>query len=445
MQLQLFDPTRYNTLIFNNFLNSKLGRLYSTIPFSELAAPFKGIKSAVGVVGNFSIKGGIGLMVLKHHLVLSDEELIERLNTDWHLQFFCGLAKKDNHGIKDGDVVGRWRAFFGQNLDLERFQSTFIEEWRDEIEHKNLCVMDASVYESYIKYPTDWNLLWDCCIWVKKLMRKLCGMSGQKMPRSRFGEQARKQLAFSKRKRKTHKQKRRRIRQLLYLLEKLLGQYEELVWPGCKNDIKLSERQQSRIKTVKTILSQQKELFENGKDTKVSGRIVSLFKPYVRPIVRGKAGKRTEFGAKVHLMQVGRIGIIEHLNFNAFHEGIRMNRTLALHTKFFGKPSQVSGDRIYATNANRTMCAKMSIATGFTPKGRRGKDEKERKKLRKAINKERATALEGSFGNNKNHYGLAKVKARTEATEIAWIVFGTWTANAVRVMNIRRKKAKKAA
>ena len=37
---------------------------------------------------------------------------------------------------------------------------------------------------------------------------------------------------------------------------------------------------------------------------------------------------------------------------------------------------------------------------------------------------------EGSFGNEKNHYGLAKVKAKTLVTEKAWIFFGILTANA---------------
>ena len=39
--------------------------------------------------------------------------------------------------------------------------------------------------------------------------------------------------------------------------------------------------------------------------------------------------------------------------------------------------------------------------------------------------------MEGSFGTEKNHYGLNRVKARTEKTEILWIFFGVMTSNAV--------------
>ena len=50
--------------------------------------------------------------------------------------------------------------------------------------------------------------------------------------------------------------------------------------------------------------------------------------------------------------------------------------------------------------------------------------------MRSALSVIRATVLEGSFGNEKNHYLLGKIKARTQATEIAWIFFGMMTANA---------------
>lgn len=444
MQLQLFDPTKYNSHLFNNFLQSELGQLYLAIPFKELADPYRGIKGKSGPKGNFTIEGGIGLMVLKSYLGHSDQKLIDRLNTDWHLQLFCGLPKKDDHGIKDGDVVHRWREFFGKNLDLEAFQSCMARHWGGGIAHKNLCVMDASLYESYIKYPTDWNLLWDCCAWLRKLMKALCGACGLRMPRSRFKEQAGRQMAFSKRRRKTHGQKRKRVKQLLYLLGKLLGQLDGEVLPAASGEVALSARQQSRLAVVREVLGQQREIYEKGPDAEVGGRIVSLFKPYVRPVVRGKERKRTEFGAKVHMVHVGRICFIEKLAHEAFHEGVRMNQAIALHTKLFGRPSQASADRLYATNANRRMCSSLCIATGFDPKGRRAADEKGRAKLRQAINRERATALEGDFGNHKNHYGLGRIRARTEATEMAWIVFGVWTANAMKIVRSRQKAAKAA-
>jgi len=41
--------------------------------------------------------------------------------------------------------------------------------------------------------------------------------------------------------------------------------------------------------------------------------------------------------------------------------------------------------------------------------------------------------MEGSFGTEKEYYGLTRIKARTEENEILWIFFGVHTANAVRI------------
>lgn len=60
--------------------------------------------------------------------------------------------------------------------------------------------------------------------------------------------------------------------------------------------------------------------------------------------------------------------------------------------------------------------------------------------MRQLLDKERSTRLEGSFGNEKNHYLLEKVNARTKETEIVWIFFGIHTANAVNIA--KRMEAK---
>ena len=43
------------------------------------------------------------------------------------------------------------------------------------------------------------------------------------------------------------------------------------------------------------------------------------------------------------------------------------------------------------------------------------------------------TAMEGSFGTQKEHYDLRRVKARTKRTEILYIFFGIHTANVVQL------------
>ena len=67
--------------------------------------------------------------------------------------------------------------------------------------------------------------------------------------------------------------------------------------------------------------------------------------------------------------------------------------------------------------------------------------------MRAILDKERGTRLEGSFGNEKNHYYLQKINAGNTHTEKCRMFFGMMTANAAIITNRREKQTalKKAA
>ena len=106
------------------------------------------------------------------------------------------------------------------------------------------------------------------------------------------------------------------------------------------------------------------------------------------------------------------------------------NNLLLFIKNILANAANLAADAIYATNENRRYCNSLAIATSFLPKGKQGKLQEQKSAMRSALSTVRATVLEGSFGNEKNHYLLDKIKARTQDTEIAWIFFGMLTANA---------------
>ena len=135
--------------------------------------------------------------------------------------------------------------------------------------------------------------------------------------------------------------------------------------------------------------------------------------------------KSVEFGAKVNNILVDGISFIEKLSFNAFNEGTRMVLGLKMHKKLFG----VGGDTGYAGTENRDYCKANGIQTSFVKRGRPfGEKKKEKDLVRKELARVRATAMEGSFGTQKEHYDLRMVKSRTKRTEILYIFFGIHTA-----------------
>ena len=201
------------------------------------------------------------------------------------------------------------------------------------------------------------------------------------------------------------------------MLGKLLGQLDEvLLMYQNRADADLPAKFFHRKQVIEKLYSQQQVHYLHPQDPIPDG-IVSLFKPYVRPIVRGKENKCVEFGLKVNIRQVDGINFIEHMNFDPFNEAPHLKTVVYQHRRDFGACKQVGADQIYATNGNRKFCTQRSIATCFVPKGRKSKDEDQREVLRKIIANLRATVLEGSFGNEKNHYNLQRIKAHTELTE----------------------------
>lgn len=144
-------------------------------------------------------------------------------------------------------------------------------------------------------------------------------------------------------------------------------------------------------------------------------------------------------------IQIDGISFIEHFSFRAFNEGIKLKDCIRLQQSLMKvRVKAVAADSIYANNANRKYCTRYGISTSFVRKDRATKDEKALKILRSVLSRKSATRLEGSFGTQKQHYSLQKIKVRNRKTEILWIFFGIHTANAVCMIEKKKKKEKAA-
>lgn len=438
----------YNPLFFQApsvvedvFYQSDLGKLFKSIPFQKLASGIRSPASEQSGRGRkpfLKVEGGIALMVLKHYLGLSDELLIERLNTDWCMQYFCGMQLGVRR-IKDKNLVSWWRAYLGKNLDIEQLQFILSDHWKPLMQQTHVTLMDATVYESSVRYPTDTKLIWESIVKLHGLVEQKRKRLKLRRSRSNYSKHKKQYLAYQKSRKKGRRKDKKLRRQLLKFMFRLT---QGLKFLQKKYQFGYSGKEKKMLNTLQTIYKQQHELLYGNKE-KVTDRIVSIHKPYVRPIVRGKEIKPVEFGAKVHKIQVDGISFIEYLSYDAFNEGTRLKQSVAFHHKHFGKLSQLGADGIYATNKNRSYCTKMNIATSFTAKGNAGKLAEQKQRMRSVLSTIRATVLEGSFGNEKNHYLLNKVKAKTKPTEIAWIFFGMLSANASIITSRIEQKEKR--
>lgn len=376
----------------------------------------------------FSPKGRIALMFLKHYSCCSDKKLIEQLNGNLEYQFFCDIALGDRR-IDNYKIVSQIRCELAEHLKIDATEKLFYQYWSAFITNPNQATTDATCYESELRYPTIQKLLWEAVSWIYGQLRVSCRTLKIKMIRSKYLKWKKRYHSFSKMRRKSTKKRVPLTRALLKLLKKFIDFESEL---RKSHDISFTVRYYRRVATIKKIYLQQEAHFRTGE--RIKDRIVSISKDYIRPIVRGKEVKPVEFGAKVNKVQIDGINFIEHISFDAFNEGTRLQSTVYKTQSLTKRKLKILGaDAIYATNKNRNFVTKHGIKTDFKRKGKLPKNYGDEKKLKAQITKERASRLEGSFGKEKEHYHLKKIKAKTKKTEILWIFFGIHTANALEI------------
>lgn len=410
---------------------SELGRIREQLPLKELADALYSRMPRKGPQGNtplFPPEGEVALMFLKPYLGLSDDALVEQLNGSIHMQMFCGVLIDPAKPIKDGKIVSAIRQRLASVTDIRALQRILFDKWKSSLTDLDLCLADATCYESHLRYPTDAKLLWECCQWLNALLVKWCKQLGERKPRNKYADVDRARLSYAKQRRHKKSATRKLLRRLLNLLSKLRGQWAALLKSHGRGII-LSAEQQKRLMAIDTVCRQQRDLFDKKE---VKHRVVSIDRPYIRPIVRGKENKRVEFGAKVNSIVIDGISFIEHHSFEAFNEGVRLVQSIEYLQELTGvKVARLGADTIYANNPNRSFCTDNRITTNFVRKGPKPKDENRGvSHARRIIGSLRATVMEGSFGNHKQHYSLGRIAARNQKSETLLLFFGIHMANA---------------
>ena len=435
-----FTEFDFYDLYRSTFEKSELGRIKRLLPLREMAENFglvrKSLRPKLGRRSYFTPEGKVALMFLKMYTGLSCPKLMEQLNGNIHYQMFCDVIIDPMRPLTNYKLLDDIMMELAGKLKIQQQQDLLAEMWKPYMKDLDTMYTDATCYESEMRYPTDPKLLWEG---IEKSYTIMCEFSSRlklHRPRTKYLDVQKANLAYRKQRRRSKSQTRKIIRRLLDLLGKLLKEIRRMEREIDGAVKLLTDREKGDLDIIIKMYRQQKNHFRS-KDCResIKDRIVSINKPYVRPIVRGKEVKSVEFGAKVNNILVDGISFIEKLSFNAFNEGTRLVHCLKMHKRLFGvEAKKVGGDTGYAGTENRDYCKANGIQTSFVKRGRPFSEEKKEKDLvRRELARVRATAMEGSFGTQKEHYDLKRVKARTKQTEILYIFFGIHTANVVQL------------
>ena len=83
-------------------------------------------------------------------------------------------------------------------------------------------------------------------------------------------------------------------------------------------------------------------------------RIVSIYQPHVRPVLRGKQNARVGFGSKLGVSLDNGFASLNHLSWNAYYEGEDLIPQVEYYFEIHGYyPELVQVDKAYSTRENR--------------------------------------------------------------------------------------------
>ena len=187
----------------------------------------------------------------------------------------------------------------------------------------------------------------------------------------------------------------------------------------------LSRRQYRNLLVCAEVYRQQKEMYDSATRS-ISGRIVSISQPHVRPIVRGKAATPVEFGAKISLSKVEQFVYLDRLSWEPYHESEDLPEAVETFRRRHGHyPRSVHVDAIYRTRANRRYCKERGIRISGPALGR-PKKHPSAGETQQTLRDERARIpIEGALDRSKRTFSLSRVMAKradTAATSIAMVV-----------------------
>ena len=297
-----FEGFDFYDLFRITFETSELGRMKHLLPLHEMAVNF-------GLVSNhperkrgpkpfFSPEGKVALMFLKMYTQMSAPKLLEQLNGNVHYQIFCDISINPLSPLTNYKLIDDIVSELSDKLKIQQQQDILAKAWKPYMKDLETFYTDATCYESDMRYPTDQKLLWEC---IEKSYSMMCELSqriGIHRPRTKYLDVEKANMGYVKQRKHSKSQQRKLIRRLIHLLGKILSEIRKMMREHYGEEL-LTIREQSTLDIVTKVYRQQKNHFNsNDPRESIPDRIVSISKPYVRPIVRGKEVKNVEFGAK---------------------------------------------------------------------------------------------------------------------------------------------------
>jgi len=457
-------------------------KLGNSLPWDAMASIYYRTMSADMGAPAIDARIVIGAMIIKHKLKLDDRETIETIRENMYIQYFLGLeeytykdvfdrslfttlryrlgadkfdamtrqiiltsegkheaARKDlddNRNDVNTNKADKDRTSSGPQINQASNQASSVKNEGEEKPrgNKGLLIVDATVADQMIAYPTDLGLIARSREESERIIDELCkALVISDKPRT-YRRLARKQyLNVAKKKNKTRNELRKAIGQQLRYLRRNLKSIYGLLDKSPGMSFPLQARDQKVYWVIQHIYDQQAKMYKEHTHS-IDNRIINIYQPYVRPIVRGKDKAQVEFGAKLGVSIQNGFARINTLSWEAYNEGTDLKEQVQAYRNLNGYyPKTVIADKIYGNRENRQWLKELGIRYSGKPLGKpSGKEQTPYRKRKSKIEQGIRNQVEGKFGQGKNGYDLSRVRARAARTSESWIAAIFFVMNLVR-------------
>jgi len=374
----------------------------------------------------------VGLLILKHLYRYSDAELVDLIKRDIYAQYLCDVSLKEAKNFINSSTLSKFRKQIGVEGVKLIEQEVLLSLQRTRLLKGRRLVCDTTVVPADISYPTDVSLL-------DKVRRKAveyleaARQFGAKTYRTYKRTARRVFITYQKIRHHTAQSRRRTQKKLLQFSRRNINQLKEAMDNIAANTHevagnakeKLIKETQRFLDTACKIITQQKDVYHG---LQVKERIVSVHKPHIRPMVRGKYPVEVEFGPKILLNLKNKFLFLESLNFANVSDTNLLGAAIDAYKERFGAyPSQLSADRGFWSKENYRLAEEKNISKiAIENKGK--SSYLEHKPFRERLRRLRCS-IEAKISLAKRKYGLDRIRYHIAGGEEMWIRLGLMAMN----------------
>ena len=421
----------------------------ATIPWEAIEEKYAGLFPSKTGMPAKPLRMALGSLMIQKQYGYSDRELLEQITENPYYQYFVGLPGFQNEPPYVPSLLVEFRKRLNDEIMTEINEmiiafnspddpgpgngggSDSDDVTPDQPGNSGTIIIDATCAPQNISYPQDVNLN-EVRENLEGMIDELCYEYGYYRPRTYRKNARRDYLNLAKCKKRTAKKIRKAIKQQLQYVRRDFGYVEWLLEEGAEP----STKRRQRYEVLRQVYEQQRYMYENEVHT-VPDRIVSISQPYVRPIVRGKAGAPVEFGAKLDISIDERgMARLEKLSFDAYNESDVLIGAIERYRERTGHyPERALADKIYRNRENLAFCRLHGIRLSGPSLGRPKKNALIDKKSEYVDNADRIE-VERSFSLGKRCYGLGRIMTKLDVTTRSSIALS------ILVMNVSRIAAR---